>query len=60
MDSPNGHVVLFVRWLDGSKSKALFYEAEARLQPKVVLSEHHLLWLRQCGARPFRYLLISE
>ena len=60
MDSPNGHVVLFVRWLNGSKSRALFYEAEAQPQPKVVLSEHSLLWLRLCGARPFRFLLIGE
>lgn len=60
MDSPNGHVVLFVRWLNASKSKALFYEAEAQPQPRVVLSEHRLFWLELCGARPFRFLLIGE
>lgn len=60
MDAPNGHVVLFVRWLNGSRSRALFYEAEAEPQPKVVLSEHRLLWLRLCGARPFRFALIDE
>ncbi|EDY17451.1 hypothetical protein CfE428DRAFT_4968 [Chthoniobacter flavus Ellin428] len=60
MDAPNGHVVLFVRWLDGAKFRALFYEAEAEPKPKVVLSEHNLLWLRFCGARPFRFALIGE
>jgi hypothetical protein len=60
MDSPNGHVVLFVRWLNASKSKALFYEAEAQPQPRVMLSEHSIFWLGLFGARPFRFLLIGE
>ncbi|HSI14933.1 MAG TPA: hypothetical protein VK961_22970 [Chthoniobacter sp.] len=60
MDSPNGHVVLFVHWLNVSKSKALFYEAEARPQPRVMLTEHSIFWLSLCGARPFRYLLIGD
>lgn len=60
MDSPNGHVVLFVRWLNPSKSKAVFYEAEAEPQPRVLLSEHRIFWLKLCGARPFRFVLIGE
>jgi hypothetical protein len=60
MDAPNGHVVLFARWLDASKSRALFYEAEAEPQPRVVASEHRLLWLRLCGAQPYRYLRIRD
>jgi hypothetical protein len=60
MDSPNGHVVLFVRWLNTGKSKALFYEAEAQPEPRVKLSEHQLFWLELCGARPFRFLEIAD
>jgi len=60
MDAPHGHVVLFIKWLDASKSSALFYEAEAEPQPKVVTSEHRILWLRLCGARPYRYLRIQD
>lgn len=60
MDAPHGHVVLFVRWLDDSKSRALFYEAEAEPQPRVVASEYRILWLRLRGAEPYRYLRIRD
>jgi len=60
MDAPHGHVVLFVRWANPSKSKGVFYEAEAEPEPRVTASEHSMLWLRLCGARPYRYLGIRD
>jgi hypothetical protein len=60
LNAPHGHVVLFAKWLDAGKSRALFYEAEAEPQPKVVASEHRIFWLKLRGAQPLRYRRITD
>ena len=60
MNAPHGHVVLFAKWLDAAKSRALFYEAQGEPQAKVVASEHRIFWLRVRGAQPLRYSRIID
>ena len=47
-------------WERGEKSRALFYEAQAQPEPRVVSSEHSLFWLGLRGAQPLRYARITD
>lgn len=58
MNQPGGHVLLFGKWLDDSKARALFYEAEPF--SKVLASEHDVSLLYLRGARPLRYRQMRE
>ncbi|MDB6153016.1 MAG: hypothetical protein JWL90_1469 [Chthoniobacteraceae bacterium] len=60
MDQPRGHVLLFAKWLDDSKSSALFYDADGGAQARVVAGVHRLALLRLMGAKPFRYKRIRD
>lgn len=58
MNQPGGHVLLFARWLDDSKTRALFYEAEPF--SKVVASEQDVPALAASGYRPLRFRGIRD
>ena len=53
MNTPNGHVLLFVKWLDGEKKRALFYEAAPF--SKTLASERDVNELATAGYTPLRY-----
>lgn len=53
MNQPGGHVMLFARWLDEAKTRALFYEAEPF--SKVIASQADIEELKAAGMRPMRY-----
>ncbi len=58
MNAAYGHVILFVKWLDDSKTRALFYES----QPfsKVLTSEYAITDLVAEGMHPLRYRQIHD
>lgn len=58
MNQPGGHVLLFARWLNPEKNRALFYEAEPF--SKVRSSERDPADLAASGFIPMRYRLIRE
>ncbi len=60
MDMPHQHVLLFSHWLNGGKSRALFYEAEGDRHARVVASDRSLWELRLLGAQPLRYARIRD
>jgi hypothetical protein len=53
MNQPNGHVVLFVKWLDPEKKRALFYEAAPF--SKTLASERDVSEMTAAGYQPLRY-----
>jgi len=53
MNQPNGHVVLFVRWLDTEKKRAQFYEAAPF--SKTLASERDISEMTTAGYQPLRY-----
>ncbi len=53
MNTANGHVLLFVRWLDAGKQRALFYEAAPF--SKTRSTERDLAELVAAGYQPLRY-----
>lgn len=53
MNTANGHVLLFVKWLDGEKRRALFYEAAPF--SKTLASERDVNELAAAGYTPLRY-----
>ena len=53
MNQPNGHVVLFVKWLDAEKKRALFYEAAPF--SKTLASERDIAEMTAAGYQPLRY-----
>jgi len=53
MNTSGGHVLLFVRWLDEIKSRALFYEAAPFSKTRA--SERELVELVEAGYAPLRY-----
>ena len=53
LNQPNGHVVLFVKWLDVGQTRAQFYEAEPF--SKVLSSERNVPELIAAGYVPLRY-----
>lgn len=53
MNQPGGHVLLFVKWLDGEKKRALFYEAAPF--SKTLASTRNIEELIAAGYAPLRY-----
>jgi len=58
MNKAGGHVILFVRWLDSDKKRALFYEAAPFSKTRSI--EHSLEDLTKNGFVPLRYRKIRE
>lgn len=58
MNTANGHVLLFVRWLDAEKRRALFYEAAPF--SKTLASERDVNELAAAGYTPLRYRRIRD
>lgn len=53
MNQPNGHVLLFVKWLDAEKRGAVFYEAAP--YSKTIACERDVSQMTAVGYRPLRY-----
>jgi hypothetical protein len=53
LNQPGGHVVLFVRWLDDTRSRFLCYEAEPF--SRVRASERNAVQMLAAGYAPLRY-----
>jgi len=53
MNTANGHVLLFVKWLDAEKRRALFYEAAPF--SKTLASERDVQEMTAAGYTPLRY-----
>ncbi len=53
MNQPNGHVLLFVKWIDPEKKRALFYEAAPF--SKTLASERDVSEMTAAGYQPLRY-----
>jgi hypothetical protein len=53
MNTANGHVLLFVKWLDAGKKRAVFYEAAPF--SKTLASERDVNELAAAGYKPLRY-----
>jgi hypothetical protein len=58
MNQPNGHVLLFVRWLDVEKKRAAFYEAAPF--SKTLASERDVNEMTAAGYMPLRYRQIRN
>lgn len=58
MNQPNGHVLLFVKWLDGEKKRAVFYEAAPF--SKTLASERDVNEMTAAGYTPLRYRRIRN
>ena len=58
MNTAGGHVILFVKWLDEEKKRALFYEAAPYSNTRAV--EHEIAKLSASGFIPLRYRGIRE
>jgi hypothetical protein len=58
MNTEGGHVILFVKWLDGAKARALFYEAAPF--SKTLGSERDIATLVADGYTPMRYRKIRD
>jgi hypothetical protein len=58
MNQPNGHVLLFVRWLDAEKKRAVFYEAAPF--SKTLASERDVNEMTAAGYTPMRYRQIRN
>ena len=58
MNVPNRHVLLFVKWLDPEKERALFYEASPF--SKTVASEREVRAMAAGGYQPLRYRRIRD
>lgn len=58
MNASNGHVVLFVKWLDRSEGRALFYESAPF--SKTLASERNVNELASKGYIPLRYRQMRE
>ena len=53
MNQANGHVLLFVKWLDSEKRRAVFYEAAPF--SKTLASERDVNEMAAAGYKPLRY-----
>lgn len=58
MNQPNGHVLLFVKWLDSEKRWAVFYEAAPF--SKTLASERDIAEMTAAGYTPLRYRQIRN
>ena len=53
MNQPNGHVLLFVKWLDAEKTRAIFYEAAPFSKTRA--AERDINEMTAAGYHPLRY-----
>jgi hypothetical protein len=58
MNQANGHVLLFVKWLDPEKKRAVFYEAAPF--SKTLASERDVSEMSAAGYQPLRYRSIRN
>lgn len=58
MNTAEGHVLLFVRWTDPARTRALFYEAAPF--SKTLASEHDVAEMAASGYQPLRYRKIRD
>lgn len=58
LNTSDGHVILFAKWLDETKTRALFYEAHPF--SKVRASEYDAPALVAQGFKPYRYRKIQD
>ena len=58
MNQPNGHVLLFVKWLDGEKRRAVFYEAAPFSKTRA--AERNVNEMTAAGYQPLRYRYIRN
>ncbi|HWM26646.1 MAG TPA: hypothetical protein VNP98_17655 [Chthoniobacterales bacterium] len=58
MNQPNGHVLLFVKWLDAGKRRAVFYEAAPF--SKTLATERDVTEMTAAGYTPLRYRQIRN
>ena len=58
MNQRRGHVMMFVKWLDAEKKRALFYEAAPFSKTRA--SERHVDELAAEGFLPMRYRQIRD
>jgi hypothetical protein len=58
MNLPNGHVLLFVKWLDAEKRGAVFYEAAPF--SKTIVCERDVTQMTAVGYQPLRYRHIRD
>lgn len=58
MNQANGHVLLFVKWLDTEKKRAVFYEAAPF--SKTLASERDVSEMTAAGYQPLRYRSIRN
>jgi len=58
MNTEGGHVILFVKWLDDARTRALFYEAAPF--SKTLASERAISALVEDGYTPMRYRKIRD
>lgn len=58
MNTGEGHVLLFVRWMDAGKTRALFYEAAPF--SKTLASEHMVAEMAAAGFVPLRYKKMAD
>lgn len=58
MNTPGGHVLMFVKWLDDGKKKALFYEAAPFSRTRAC--EHDVSEMAADGFVPMRYRKIRS
>ncbi len=58
MNQPNGHVLLFVKWLNAEKKRAVFYEAAPF--SKTLASDRDLSEMTAAGYQPLRYRHIRD
>ncbi|MEY2562508.1 MAG: hypothetical protein QOH88_701 [Verrucomicrobiota bacterium] len=58
MNQPNGHVLLFVKWLDAEKRGAVFYEAAP--YSKTIVCERDVTQMTAVGYQPLRYRNIRD
>ncbi|MCF7733149.1 MAG: hypothetical protein K9N23_15775 [Akkermansiaceae bacterium] len=58
MNTAAGHVLMFVRWLDAGKKRALFYEAAP--YSKTRATERDVAELAAAGFVPLRYRRIKD
>ncbi len=57
---PGNHVVMFLRWLDGDKTRFLASEAGGGIQWNCYEASYRTAYLRELGYRPYRYRRMRE
>ena len=58
MNQPGGHVILFAKWFDDEKMRALFYESAPFSKTRA--AERNITDMLSEGYRPLRYRQIHD